>query len=482
MEAYVRAVDRAREALRWFVAGPEPRLLHLRTTGSLREALLPEIDAAQENPESRRPFLFIEAAFLGAGEDGWQSHVEELGQEYAALREEAAAQQPALVLSELPPVRSGTTDLAAFGARLEAVAKGAAERLPGVVIVLAPAAVLDPSLWAREVRLLVDAPALSALKWIVLDICEAGTEALARPAEGGVETADALPDPAAMGATIDALLAGMKSAPSGAEGHRLAGMAGPREVPPARKRQPGANAAVGKAQAEAELAPAGLSGAADGERMRLLRIAVLEAARAFEQGRPSDGVKAQLEARDIAVQAGLLDKAAIIELSLAAYLLQAGAPEQALSVIDQARARAERARAPQVVAQAHLSKGGALLVLQRQADALEAYLDGGRAIENEESVTSLLAVECYRLAGQVALGLKRSEAAVSAFGKAIAVANGVPADQRAASSAPMAARDLAALYRAQGMTDRADALEQQADHWEAAEGAPSTGAGEPTRN
>jgi tetratricopeptide (TPR) repeat protein len=358
--------------------------------------------------------------------------------------------------------------------RLEAVARSVEGLLPGVVVVLAPAGVLEPSLWAREVRLLVDAPALSALKWIVLDICEAGTEALARPTDGGVETVDAAPDAVAMGTAIDALLSGMRSAPPGAEGHRLAGMAGPREAPPARKRRAGENGAEGLAKAHAELTPAGLSGAADGERMRELRIAVLEAAHAFEQGRPSEGVKAQMQARDIAVQAGLLDKAALIELSLGAYLLQAGAPEQAISVIDQARARAEQAKALEVVAQAHLSKGGALLVLQRPNEAVDAYLAGGRAIEKEEGVISLLAVECYRLAGQVALGLKRSEAAVSAFGQAIAIASGVPAEQRAASSAPMAARDLAALYREQGMGDRAKALEKQAEEWEAAatEGAP----------
>lgn len=479
MEAYDRAIDRAREALRWFVAGPEPRLLHLRTTGSLRAAMLPEIDAAQENPESRRPFLFIESSFLGAGDEGWRRHADELAQEYAVLREEAAAREPPLALPELPQGRSGVTDLAAFGARLEAVAKNVAGRLPGVVIVLAPAAVLDVALWAREVRLLVDAPALASLKWIVLDICEAGTEALAQPAEGGVETADALPDAAAIGATLDALLSGMKSAPPSAEGHRLAGMAGPREAPPPRKRQP--SAAGGQARAQAELAPAGLAGVADGERMHQLRIAVLEAARAFEQGRPSEGIQAQIAARDLAVQAGLLDNAALIELSLGAYLLQAGASEQALSVIDQARVRAEQAKAPEVVAQAHLSKGGALLVLQRPHDAVEAYLAGGRAIENEEGVTSLLAVECYRLAGQLSLGLKRPEAAVSAFGQAIAIATGAPPDERAASSAPMAARDLAALYREQGMRERAEALEKQADEWEAAVAA-TDGASTPKAN
>jgi tetratricopeptide (TPR) repeat protein len=468
LEAYVRAIDRAREALRWFVAGPQPRLLHLRSTGSLREALLPEIDAAQENPESQRPFLFIESSFLGAGDDGWRSHAEELGQEYAALREEGAAQNPPIELPELPQAPSSVTDLAAFGARLESVTKSVGGRLPGVVIVLAPAAVLDVPLWVREVRLLVDAPALAALKWIVLDICEGGTEALAQPAEGGVESTDALPDATAMGATMDALLAGMKSAPPGSEGHRLAGMAGPRQAPPPRKRQPSASAADRQALAQPELAPRGLAGAADGERMRELRIAVLEAARAFEQGRPSEGIQAQLRARDLAVQAGLFDNAALIELSLGAYLLQAGAPEQALSVIEQARERAEQAKAPGVVAQSYLSKAGTLLVLQRPEHAVDAYLAGGRAIESEEGVTSLLAVECYRLAGQVSLGMKRPEAALDAFGRAIAIASEAPADQRAASSAPMAARDLAALYREQGMRDRAEALEKQADEWEAA--------------
>jgi len=469
LEAYVQAIDRAREALRWFVAGTDPRLLHLRSVGSLREALLPEIDAAQENPESRRPFLFIESAFLGAGDAGWRSHVDELGEEYAALRAEAAAQKPPIVLPELPAVAGGGPDLAAFGSRLEAVLKGTSGRLPGVVIVLAPAAVLDASLWATDVRLLVETPTLAALKWIVLDIAEGGTEALARPLEGGVETTDAMPDPATAGATLDALLAGMKSAPLGAEGHRLAGMAGPRETPPPRKRQASADGAqAAAAAAEAELAPAGLAGVADGERMRQLRIAVLEAARAFEQGRPSDGIKAQIEARDLSVQAGLLDKAALIELSLGAYLLQAGAPEQALSVIEQARVRAEQAKAPEVVAQAHLSKAGALLVLQRPEDAVDAYLVGGRAIEQEKGVMSLLAVECYRLAGQVLLGLKRPEGAVSAFGQAIAIASEAPVDLRAASSAPLAARDLAALYREQGLRDRAEALEKQADEWEAA--------------
>jgi tetratricopeptide (TPR) repeat protein len=331
------------------------------------------------------------------------------------------------------------------------------------VVVLAPGVVTDPAAWLSAVRQLVTAARLDPLRWVVLDCTQADPAPLTEGLERRFEQVDATPDPKAALQLLNGLIAGMKAAPAGCGAQRLSGMPGPADAPPRRKGQAPDNPSA----ALDKLSDNGLAGLADAPLMQHLRIVTLEAASAFADGDPSSGIRHQTDARDLCVEAGLLELASVFELSLGAHLLQAGAPEQSLTVFDQAAERARSAGAPQVVVQALMARAGALMLLQRPLDAAAAYASGGAFAAEHAGVPALLTIECWRMQGQIFMGLGRQDDATQALRRALAVATDAPTVERVGSSAPLAARDLAALYASHGLSAQSNALLEQAERWDA---------------
>ncbi|MFY1831922.1 hypothetical protein ACN47A_38760, partial [Myxococcus fulvus] len=81
----------------------------------------------------------------------------------------------------------------------------------------------------------------------------------------------------------------------------------------------------------------------------------------------------------------------------------------------------------------------------------------------------LLAIEAWRLAGQIALQSAAEPQAVSCFKQAITLAQGSEPQQAQLSSAPEAARQLASLCRLRGLEAQAVSLFEQADQMERGE-------------
>lgn len=67
------------------------------------------------------------------------------------------------------------------------------------------------------------------------------------------------------------------------------------------------------------------------------------------------------------------------------------------------------------------------------------------------------------MVGQLAIDLGHDQAAVDAWGRALALAQKANPDLRAASSAPEAARQLAAVYERHAMSAQAATMYAQAD-------------------
>jgi Flp pilus assembly protein TadD len=345
---------------------------------------------------------------------------------------------------------------------LQNLAESGVRELGGSVILLAPGAVPSPAEWRRAVRQLIAAPTLAAIRWIIVDCSghDAGPFGAGLPLV--CEHLDATPDPRAELGLLGELIAGMKTAPDGAGGQRLAGLAGPDEAPPLRRGE----AAPDPSAAREQLSGNGLEGVADTRRMQRLRIATLEAAHAFGEGQPSIGIRHQTAARDLCLDAGLAELAVVLELSLGAHLLQADVPAQALDVIEQATDRAREAQAWQLVVQALMARGGALLSLGRRRDAATAYRQAAELAGQRAEVSALLAIECWRTCGQLLLGMGEEQLAVRALRRALELADETPAVERIGSSAPVAARDLAALYEKRGLSVQARSLLDQAQAWE----------------
>jgi tetratricopeptide (TPR) repeat protein len=108
-----------------------------------------------------------------------------------------------------------------------------------------------------------------------------------------------------------------------------------------------------------------------------------------------------------------------------------------------------------------------LAVDKRYAEAAREYADCAQRAES--AGIALIAIEGWRLAGQLALSVGSEREAVSCFREAIRVAEGSEAKMVSLSSASDAARALAACCQAKGLLAQADSLYAQADAMERGE-------------
>jgi hypothetical protein len=459
MKAYLEPLDRLKESVRWFVAVRELRLLHVHTSQDFWLASLEKIQAAQLSPHNRSPFVFIGTP-VEAGDPGWLARIGEFEENFAALQADAAKADPPVPLPSLR-FRSGNTALEQFAARLRAAAEGMPSPYKGLIVVLAPTVVADPGTWLRDLRLLMNSPALGNVRWILQESGDGPGSALATELGPFAERAQVFVEDKRSQATLAAMVAGMKTAPMGADSQRLAGMAGPRVAPP-----PRANHRPPDPEAQkAALLAAGVNPAlGDVALMHQLRIAVLDAALAFREGRLNDAAQSQTRARDICAAAGLVKESSLMELVLGAYVLQAGAPDYALQIFEAGIQRAEQAGTPLPQVQGHLARGGTLLSVQRPWQAAQAYARAGELAEQHQ--LGVFAIESYRMVGHILLQQKQEQQAAAAWLRAVNVATEIPNQDRAGSSALVTARELAGIYRRAGVIPQAVALEEQAQHWE----------------
>ncbi len=458
MEAYLDPLDRLREGLRWFLAVPELLLMHVHASAELRLPALQHISQAQAQPANKAAIFVFTTPAEGADTE-WSDRCEELAENFTLLAEEAAKAEPPALLRA--PRAGNTSGLHGFAEALKQAASAVAPACQGLVAVLSPEGVTDPARWVAELRQLVSDRTLSQVRFIVLETDPAPSRVLASELAGLGESVDVRLDPSATRGFLGKILTGMKSAPDGADPQRIAGMAGPKQAPPPRA---GRGAPL-PAAAAAELSQLGMNPAlAQPDVMKALRIEALSASLAQQEGRPQDAIQHQVRARDVADAAGLVREATLMQLMLGGYLLQGGGPAQALSVFEDTAKRANTAQLADLEAQSLMAKGGALLMAERPYDAAQAYRSAAAVAETQPS--KILAIECYRMMGQILLSSGNETEAASAWQRALAVAEGAPSVERVASSGPIAARDLAALYRRHGMHDQASALEAQVARWE----------------
>jgi tetratricopeptide (TPR) repeat protein len=263
----------------------------------------------------------------------------------------------------------------------------------------------------------------------------------------------------------------MAAAPEGVTGARLTGAAGPREAPPARRNKP-ASSSTTRAR---ELArDAGVPEAlADSALMQRLRVLVMSAAQAMREGRRLDAVRQQRAACDVCLHAELPREALVMQLVLGGYVLQAGSPERAVEIVRDARRAAEARGLLDLATQAELAAGAGLLAMNRPDEAATAYAEAGQL--GTTAGAPVLAIEGYRMAGQLMISRGRPELAGKAWLRAIEAAEKAAPSERRSSSAPDAARALAALCRKHKLVLQAESLEVQAAALEM-EATPAVGA------
>jgi tetratricopeptide (TPR) repeat protein len=476
MRSISKALARLHEDGAWFARAHELRVLAIQVSADLRKPALQQLLALEFHADNFSPWVGLEDAHTVA-DDGWQARANRLAEDWQRRREAFAkegVELPALAPAPAPAPGNAVGDkhrpskqdsvagLAPFSLTLAEELGALRAPLQGLVVVLAPAVVEDPGAFEQDLTALLRSPALARCRLVLLlaDDLPLPRELLEELGEAAL-LSDCRVDPAAFEADVEALLA------SG-EGGALAGTARPRGVvPPRRVDDP---PELPKEQRDAALRQAGI----DPQYMEAapkLGGLVIGAALAMKQGKGPEAVRLQREARDLSGQLGMPQVKVICQIALASYLSGLGHPQEAVRELEEAAQTARTHGLGVQESQAWLSLGLVHALGKRLPQAAQAYVQSARV--SEKSGSPLIAIESWRLAGQLAAQQNLFSQASSAFQEAIRIASGADAQVAKLSSAPEAARTLAVLCRKRGLTAQADALEEQARVMEQGEPIPA---------
>ncbi len=460
MRSMSAVLARVHEAGSWFARAQELRLLSVRSSGELRKVAASHLQRLEFHADNRSPWVVLEEPWT-AEDDGWQARANRLAEDWERRRQAFAKEGialPAVVAqgeggARARPPSGGRAAgpearLLPFVQAASDVLGAAREPLRGLVLVLAPSSVEQGAALEAELEVLLAVERLAACRWVlVLGDDVAPPRRLLEKLGAAALECDARVDPAAVERDAEAL----------ATPDVRAGLAGPRGVkPPRRVDDP---AELPPEQRDAELRKAGVDPRYLDEAPQL-RARVVGAALAMKRGQGAEAVRLQREARDLADGLGLHPVKVICQIALASYLSGLGHEAEALRELEAAALHAKARALPVQESQAQLALGLLHALGRRRPQATEAYVRAARAAEAGES--PLIAIEAWRLAGQLALEGKLPGPATTAFKEAIRVAEGAEPAVARVSSAPEAARALAVLCRRHGLAAQAESLEAQA--------------------
>lgn len=453
MQSISDALNRLHEDASWFARALEVELFVVQTSGDLRKSVVELLPKYEFHHDNKSAWVVLEDAHL-ADDGGWQARANRLLAEWERRRE-AFLNEQGLELPAAVPARPGATPppLQPFEASASAVLQALRAPLEGLVIVLAPTVVDDVEALGAELWALMTAPPLRPCRWVLVVDAEASAPSFLEHMGPHAIRSRCVPDPEQQREDFAALVADPQL-----------GRAGPRGVdrPPRVDDPPPLDPAVrDQALREAGIDPRYLEKAPD-----LARLA-LGAALAMKEGRGRDAVKSQREARDLAAELGLRDAQVICQIALATYLSGLDLREPAIEELRSAADLAARHDLGLREAQARLALGLLLALDRRFAEAAREYAECARRAEG--AGVPLIAIEGWRLAGQIGLQVGGDAQAAACFREAIRVAEGSEVDMVKASSAADAARTLAKRCQERGLRAQADSLYAQADAMERGE-------------
>lgn len=458
MEAYAQPIRALGERIRDFVARPRARLFHVWTDAALRDGAIELVMGFEHHADNRSPFVRFDDA---SAKDGscWDARLATLRRAHDARR--AAMEKQGYALPALGPAPSAGTPLARFAAGLRQALDARCDPLRGLILVLAPGMIEDGPSFDRDLSGLTSASELAGARWIVVEQGACSITAAHAHATGADHLRVEVDEDLAC-RELEMKLDAAAAAPAGASGPAMAGAAWPRDASPPGSRNT-ARAAQTAARVAASLGlPAGMFGPA----LLEMRGSILRGALAFRRGDPASAAIHQSRAAQSCHAAGLHREACLMDLVLATYILHAGDRETAEG---RYRGVAERARDRgwhDLSAQALMALGSVRLISRDRPGASVAY--GWAGAVAKEGRCDDLAIEGYRMAGQLAADDGNEELAARLFSQAIAIATGMPEPAAGRTSAPLAARQLADCFTRLGSREQATSLRAQADRMERA--------------
>lgn len=440
MDAFAEPLNRLTRAAWFWTASTSARALHVTLGTELRTLGLRALAAREADADHRYAVVLLEDVFT-EGEGGWPERAERLVQGHAervAAYGEAGLPIGALAL----PAETYETPLGRFGATVRAYLETLRAPIEGLAVVLAPTRIEAPARWRAEVEALLAREELAAVRWALVEPDAPHLSDLVAKLGPIARACPCLVDEGQLSRELSAMSAARSAA--GAEGPAAAGMAWPQGVDlPPRPMKPGLRAAPPEPTPE--------------ERYRhALSTHVLHAAAAARQGDIGLATTHQREARNLAAQQGDAPGLVAQELTLGGYALAAGELDAALARFENASGWAYEAELFVQVAIARLSAAMIHVVQQRPLVAMERYADGARWAEHAGE--TLLAIEGWRLAGQLAVELEREDEAIQAWSRAVLLAGQDP-EAAGMSSMSELSRLLARTLRGRGLHEQASAIE-----------------------
>ena len=450
--------------LTWFIKCPEIRLLHIVTTGTERPVVVHQLALTEGHAHNKSPFFVLEDAHT-KDDPGWMARADRIGVIHEERRTAMATE--GYRLPPIPALAEGAEPLAALAWQVQQcldAQKGLAE-LDGLMLVIAPTSLEQPQAFADSVLALVRSPAMSQVRFIVVELGSLLAKSFAIALGDKLMANECAVAPSVYRQEMSDALAASAAAPVGASPEVASGGAGPKNViAPPRFGKPARDAAFTPEQEALlakELGPAvallGPSGA-------LLRQRIFGAALAMQERRFGEGVALQSEAAAQCFAAGLVKIGCVLEVTVAGFLLYAGDGARARAAFGAAAERAEAVGLFDIAAQALLGLAAVLVIQGDLEPSTAAYARAGELAHKGEM--PILAIEAYRTAGQVALRAHAEGAAVTAWRRALAIAEGTSPDALASSSAPTVARALAKVMQRNGSFAAAQSLLAQADDYE----------------
>ena len=437
----------------WFLRDRSLRLLSVTPGHEMHSAALNVLMGMEYHADNVSPFVRCVEDHAPTAR-GWIARARSIVEQQDKRRAKMAAQGVALA----PMVLANTTSdsVATFAGAVSAVLASHGGPLHGIVVVLAPHHVADVPAFEEDLAALVGHRSLGDVRWIVV-----GPTLRRFEKRDGVRVVGCHLDEQASRRELAQMLAAAEIASPSAPGPAHTGAAWPAGVaPPSRSSQPPLTPAEIAAMAAKIGVPVGLL---DGS-VRALQPIVLRAASMLRDGRPLEAVQTQRAAVALAERIGMVHEASVLELMLGTYLVHAGDRVNSAAVYEALAARAQKQGQGEIAAQAMVARASVYLLCGDPQNASVTYARAGSVARSAGA--TVLAIEAFRLSGQLRADARDTETAIKVWTEAMAIAGALPPDQGPSSSAPLVARSLAAVCRKRGMHEQARALEQQADRLE----------------
>jgi len=450
-----KPLRRLQEEGAWFARAKDVRLLWVQADGVSRRVALSYVEKLEYHADNTSPVILLDAPWAGA-DGGGLARAARFNQLFAAKRDalaQAGIEVGAFAAEDPPDGRLET-----LGKAIERAGAALRPPLAGLVVVLAPPRVEAAEAFVADVQALLDAPSLQAVRWVVIEadsqhlgglVIQLGA-ARALAVDMRVSEADQRRDLAALAGPPPA--PGAPLVPPHPWGPWSSGGAMPAAAPPRRVDDP-------PAPTDAQLEKAGLSPLYLKGGAQQIKQLVLGANLALGEQRFDAGLELQARAAALFGQMQMHEDQVTALIILGSYELAASRPENARQSYQGAVALAARHALPGPQAQAELALGMLDAIAQDPA-ALGHYEAAGSLSEQAKAIP--FAIECWRMAGQLASDTGLLERADENFTRGLALAEALPPQAAQVTSAAEIARLLASAAERRGEAARADELQRQA--------------------